>query len=134
MSWFNGTGGSYTFYFNAAPPPPRLIRIKIVVDGEAFESLVTTEEMGFLRDRSRQIREEEARQQQARFGQYRAANPRPQSSIEQELCQLAGVEYPTHLTQKQLFRKAQRRCHPDTGGSHELFVQLDKLKIYLDID
>lgn len=45
-----------------------------------------------------------------------------------ELRKLAGVEPgTTHSTQK-LLRLAMRRCHPDTGGSHEAWLKLDKLR------
>lgn len=52
-----------------------------------------------------------------------------------ELIKLAGVETEeaAKLTVKQLYRKAQRRCHPDTGGSHDLWLKLEKLVPYLDI-
>lgn len=50
-----------------------------------------------------------------------------------ELCELAGVPVKTELTQKQLYRRAMRKCHPDTGGNHDLWLRLDKLKAYLEI-
>lgn len=43
------------------------------------------------------------------------------------LCELAKVDYPSELGDKRLLRRAQRECHPDSGGSHELWVELDEL-------
>lgn len=66
-------------------------------------------------------------------GGNRAKPKAPTSVI--ELIKLAGVETEeaAKLTVKQLYRKAQRRCHPDTGGSHDLWLKLEKLVPYLDI-
>jgi hypothetical protein len=35
------------------------------------------------------------------------------------------------LTLKQLWRRAQRACHPDSGGTHEAWLELHKLEIYI---
>ncbi|MEG2887260.1 MAG: hypothetical protein RR853_09055 [Aurantimicrobium sp.] len=32
------------------------------------------------------------------------------------------------MDSKVLLKKAQRKCHPDTGGSHDKWVALDKLR------
>lgn len=56
-----------------------------------------------------------------------SAPPRTQTRREQ-LAKLAGVEWPTDITDQKLLRMAQRKCHPDTGGSHEQWIELDKLK------
>lgn len=49
------------------------------------------------------------------------------------LCELAKETYPTQLSVEKLYRRALRYCHPDTGGSHELFVELGSIKQRLKI-
>lgn len=47
------------------------------------------------------------------------------------LYQLAGVDKPADTTQvpdlDKLLRKAKRKCHPDTGGNNELWLELEKI-------
>lgn len=51
-------------------------------------------------------------------------------SHKERLADLAGVEWETaeSMDLKKLLRKAQHKCHPDTGGSHEQWLSLQKLK------
>lgn len=48
------------------------------------------------------------------------------------IVQLAEVteEEKVTLTKKQIWNRARRKCHPDTGGSHELWLELIKLESY----
>lgn len=60
---------------------------------------------------------------------YSARDKKPTShSIWARLCAMAGVPFNTPRSeQAKVIRKAQRKCHPDTGGSHEKWIELDKL-------
>lgn len=49
------------------------------------------------------------------------------------LCELAQEAYPTELSEEKLYRRALRYCHPDSGGTHELFVELGEIKQRLKI-
>jgi hypothetical protein len=105
------------------------------------------------RKRYEQAREEQARRERASydqayenlrdfFTQNRYAGggfvpprggrpaPPPQKSDKEKLADLAGVEWETakNIDTKALLRKAMRNCHPDTGGSHEKWIELEKLK------
>lgn len=56
-----------------------------------------------------------------------------QDGMMRRLCELARVEYPSELQLKSLVRRAQRYCHPDSEGSHALWLELDELKRLLRI-
>jgi hypothetical protein len=49
------------------------------------------------------------------------------------LGELAQVPVPEFADLKALYRKAMRKCHPDTGGSHELWVELEEIAAQLDL-
>ena len=38
--------------------------------------------------------------------------------------QRLGVDHPDEIAVKQAYRRQAKQCHPDTGGSHEAFLQL----------
>lgn len=50
-------------------------------------------------------------------------------SFREQLADLAGVEHEETRDWeiKKLLKRAQRNCHPDTGGSHEKWIELEKL-------
>lgn len=54
----------------------------------------------------------------------------PTSNALAKLAQLAGVEGVDNEPKaiRSAYRKAQRKCHPDTGGSHEKWLELQKLE------
>jgi hypothetical protein len=47
-----------------------------------------------------------------------------------KLAEMAGIDWAVAqlMEDKALLKKAQRKCHPDTGGSHEKWIELDKLR------
>ncbi|AVR56892.1 hypothetical protein PBI_TRISCUIT_19 [Microbacterium phage Triscuit] len=64
-------------------------------------------------------------------------NPRPgpktssrMKSNKEKLADMAEVAWETaqDMDTKKLLKMAQRKCHPDTGGSHEKWIKLDELK------
>lgn len=48
----------------------------------------------------------------------------------QRLCEIAGVEPldAGDMDKKKLLRRAQRKAHPDSGGSHELWLEVESLQ------
>ncbi|WNO27772.1 hypothetical protein SEA_HUWBERT_20 [Microbacterium phage Huwbert] len=51
-------------------------------------------------------------------------------SNKEKLADMAEVAWETaqDMDTKKLLKMAQRKCHPDTGGSHEKWIKLDELK------
>jgi len=58
--------------------------------------------------------------------------PDTQSPLER-LCELAGMPFSEGVDQRRVYRKALRVCHPDSGGSHEAFVELQDIARKLGI-
>ena len=90
--------------------------------GGGFEAFARAERERKEEERKRKAREEEARKQ-------RASQPKFTSvSAWVRLCTVAGVDETTPRSEKaRIIRKAQRKCHPDTGGSHDEWVKLEDI-------
>ena len=61
----------------------------------------------------------------------RPGNPhKPAASLIDQLAGFAemDIQAATELPLKKLWLRAQRKCHPDTGGSHEKWLELEKLE------
>lgn len=67
----------------------------------------------------------------------RPESPKPHTVSRQEyirkLHTLAGLAYPSQLDEKRVYRRAMRKCHPDSGGSHQKWIELEKIKVALGI-
>jgi hypothetical protein len=59
--------------------------------------------------------------------EFRAPKPQTQKM---KLAELAGVDWAVAelMDLKKLLRRAQAKCHPDTGGSHEQWLKLQALQ------
>lgn len=84
----------------------------------------------------REQQERARREQNKREQQHTTAPKTPKKSPLQQrmrLAELAGVEWPTEIETQKLWKRAQRRCHPDVeGGSHELWIELEQIAIYFN--
>lgn len=91
------------------------------------------------RDRSRQEESrriwENLNEEFARLKEQadRLGGPSIQQARRIRLATIAGVEWPTEIEDKKLLRRAQRKAHPDTGGSHELWLEVDKLRVSMGL-
>lgn len=75
-------------------------------------------------------RERAEREKQEREKQAKKPNGGKFSSVSAwvRLCTIAGVEETTPRSEKaKIIRKAQRKCHPDTGGSHDEWIMLEDI-------
>ena len=50
-----------------------------------------------------------------------------------KLFEMAGVEYSVDYDQQKLLRRAKSKCHPDTGGSSEQWIELEKIARSLNL-
>jgi hypothetical protein len=63
----------------------------------------------------------------------RMGGPSTRQARRIRLAKIAGVEWPTEIEDKKLLRRAQRNAHPDTGGSHELWLEVDKIRVSMGL-
>lgn len=86
------------------------------------EKIKAAREREAKQERERKAREEDARKQRQASGKYATV------SAWVSLCLIAGVDETTPRSDKaKVIRKAQRKCHPDTGGSHDKWIELENI-------
>jgi hypothetical protein len=56
------------------------------------------------------------------------APKRSDAQARMRLAELAGISWPTDIQNPNLYKRAQRKCHPDIeGGSHDLWIELEDI-------
>ena len=68
------------------------------------------------------------------FSQARSSSSRgvPRPNLV-KLFEIAGVEYSVDYDQQKLLRRAKAKCHPDTEGSNEQWIELEKIARSLNL-
>ena len=141
-----GRGGDQQFeYYLAYEDARAIMRIlsRTSISGVRWVNQEAEYQAGVARER--RLRQEEARRESARRANrnfhefifeenlrdftYPTYTPPPTKSDKEKLADLAEIawEVAKLMDMRKLLRKAQVKCHPDTGGSHEKWIELENL-------
>lgn len=88
-----------------------------------------------MRDAWEKLNEEFKRTSENFGGFTSASNSQPSGGrrTRARLAEIAGITDWSQFEDRVLLRRAQRKAHPDTGGTHELWLEVDEIRRYLKL-